>query len=88
MTRDDPHVWIREDNDHRLLGREVIHLPTGRTGTVGTVYVRTSKLAGRTISWTAHMRPLDGSGREWTADPRELKPLRELAPDMRAGAHG
>ncbi|MGP3636867.1 hypothetical protein ACTU45_26515 [Streptomyces sp. 24-1644] len=79
------NVWVREDDGHRLVGREVIHCATGRTGTVGTVLVRTSKVTGRTISRTAHMRPLDGSGREWTADPKELETLRCLAPDMPAG---
>ncbi|MFI8504947.1 hypothetical protein ACIGFK_41545 [Streptomyces sp. NPDC085524] len=86
MTRDDPHMWIREDDDHRLLGQEVIHPPTGRTGTVGTVYARTSKLTGRTIGRTAHMRPHDHSGREWTADPSELLPLHAVAQNVTAGA--
>ncbi|WP_371619945.1 hypothetical protein [Streptomyces sp. NBC_00454] len=86
MTRDQTNVCVREDDHHRLLGREVIHPATQRTGTVATVYVRTSKLTGRTISRTAHMRPLDSSGREWTADPAALTPLRALAPDMPAGA--
>ncbi|MEV6957475.1 hypothetical protein [Streptomyces sp. NPDC051183] len=86
MILSDANVWVRDNNDHPLVGREVIHPATGRTGTVGTVLVRTSKATGRTISRTAHMRPLDGSGREWTADPRELEPLRHLAPDMPAGA--
>ncbi|MFF1415820.1 hypothetical protein ACFVX6_39635 [Streptomyces sp. NPDC058289] len=48
--------------------------------------MRTAKTTGRTIRRTAHMRPLDGSGREWTADPQELEPMRHLEPDMPAGA--
>ncbi|MFF3215591.1 hypothetical protein ACFYYB_33800 [Streptomyces sp. NPDC002886] len=82
----DANVLVREDADHPLVGREVIHCGTGRTGTVGTVLVRTAKATARTIRRTAHMRPLHGSGGEWPADPRELEPLRHLAPDMPAGA--
>ncbi|WP_326594314.1 hypothetical protein [Streptomyces sp. NBC_01294] len=85
MIRNDTNVWVREDGDHHLLGREVIHPATERTGTVGTVFIRTSKVTGKPVGRTAHMRPMDGSGREWTADPRELEPLRLLAPDV-AGA--
>lgn len=85
MIRNDANVRVSVD-DHRLLGREVIHPATRRTGTVATVLIRTSKTTGKMISQTAHMRPLDTSGREWTADPRDLKPLRRLAPDMPAGA--
>ncbi|MFJ7272280.1 hypothetical protein ACIQV3_37580 [Streptomyces sp. NPDC099050] len=76
MIWKEANMWIREDTAHRLLGREVVHPATGRTGTVATVLVRTAKTTGRTTSRTAHMRPLDGSGCEWTADPRELKLLR------------
>ncbi|WP_327267135.1 hypothetical protein OG444_40535 (plasmid) [Streptomyces sp. NBC_01232] len=85
MIRNDTNVWVREDDDHHLLGREVIHPATERTGTVGTVFIRTSKVTGKTVDRIAHMRPMDGSGREWTADPRELKPLRLFAPDVAAG---
>ncbi|MCY0961488.1 hypothetical protein [Streptomyces sp. H27-H5] len=85
VIRDDMNTWVREDAEHLLLGRQVIHLATERTGTVGTVLTRTSKSTGKVIDQTAHMRPLDGSGREWTADPRELQVLRRLAPDMAAG---
>ncbi|MFD3329623.1 hypothetical protein [Streptomyces sp. NPDC058701] len=85
MIYSDTNAWVREEAGHPLAGREVIHPATGRTGTVGTLLVRTAKATGRTISRTAHMRPLDGSGREWTADPKELAPLRHLAPDMPAG---
>ncbi|UUY52765.1 hypothetical protein NRK68_36535 (plasmid) [Streptomyces yangpuensis] len=69
MTRNDTNVWVGEDDDHHLLGREVIHPGTERTGTVGTVFIRTSKVTGKPVGRTAHMRPMDGSGREWTADP-------------------
>ncbi|GAA3386373.1 hypothetical protein [Streptomyces racemochromogenes] len=85
MRITDNDVWVREDDEHHLLGREVVHPGTGRTGTLATVLVNTSKTTGRAISRTAHMRPLDRSGREWTTDPRELEPLRVLAPDMPAG---
>ncbi|MGO4462601.1 hypothetical protein AB4039_35735 [Streptomyces sp. M-16] len=86
MIREDANVRLREDPGHRLLGREVIHPATERTGTVGSVYIRTSKPTGNEVGRTAHMRPLDRSGREWTADPRELKPFRHLTPDAPAGA--
>lgn len=86
MIRNDTNVWVREDDDHHLLGREVIHAATERTGTVGTVFIRTSRSTGKTVGRTAHMRPTDGSGREWTADPRELKPLLHIAPDLTTGA--
>ncbi|MFD6891167.1 hypothetical protein [Streptomyces sp. NPDC059957] len=85
MIRNEANTLIREDTEHRLLGRDVVHPATGRTGTVATVLLRTAKATGRTIGRTAHMRPLDGSGREWTAEPHELKLLRHLAPDMPAG---
>ncbi|MDD9383097.1 hypothetical protein M8Z33_41925 [Streptomyces sp. ZAF1911] len=85
MITNDANVRVSE-GDHRLLGHEVIHPATQRTGTVATVLIRTSKTTGKRVSQTAHMRPLDTSGREWTADPRELKPLRRLAPDVPAGA--
>ncbi|MFE1556121.1 hypothetical protein ACFW6V_14230 [Streptomyces sp. NPDC058734] len=69
-----------------MLEPESVHPDTGRTGTVATVLVLTSKPTGRTISQTTHMRPPDRSGREWTTDPREPEPLRLLATDMPAGA--
>ncbi|MFG2618016.1 hypothetical protein ACGFXC_10350 [Streptomyces sp. NPDC048507] len=78
--------FVREVANHRLLGREVARTATGQRGTVGMVLEYRSKQTGRVIKTVAHMRPLDSSGKEWTASPRELQPVRPLAPDMPAGA--
>ncbi|MFI5986488.1 hypothetical protein ACIBEA_37215 [Streptomyces sp. NPDC051555] len=79
------NVTIAEDIGHRLLGRDVAHPETGRRGTVGVVFVYTSKTTGRIIGRVAHMRPADTSGREWTADPRSLQPLIPLGHISPAG---
>lgn len=76
----DTHVT--EIGNHRLMGREVAHLKSGRRGTVGLVLQYHSKQTGRLIRTVAHIRPLDSSGKEWTSDPAELQPLRPIAPDM------
>ncbi|MEW1798247.1 MULTISPECIES: hypothetical protein [Streptomyces] len=66
---------VTEDTGHRLLGRDVIHPTTGRLGTVGAVLIYVSKLTDRPVSKVAHVRPMDRSGREWTADPDTLQPI-------------
>lgn len=78
--------YIKELRDHRLMGREVAHLATGRRGTVGLVLEYRAKKTNKLIRRVAHMRPLDASGKEWTANPQELQPVRPIAPDMPAGA--
>ncbi|MGR4879551.1 hypothetical protein ACIPUC_08980 [Streptomyces sp. LARHCF249] len=84
MIKDDIHVT--EVTDHRLLGREVAHLTDGRRGTVDLVLQYWSKTTGSLIRTVAHMRPADASGREWTADPKQLQPVRPISPDMPEGA--
>ncbi|MFF4646758.1 hypothetical protein [Streptomyces sp. NPDC001389] len=83
-------IWERDHHlteiaSHRLLGREVVHLETGRKGTVGLVLQHRAKTTDALIKTVAHMRPLDSSGREWTAEVEGLQPIRPIAPDMPAG---
>ncbi|WP_406183907.1 hypothetical protein [Streptomyces sp. NBC_01006] len=73
------NVWVTEDTGHRLLGQDVAHPASGRRGTVGAVLIYASKLTGRPVRKVAHMRPLDHSGREWTADPDTLQLLQPIA---------
>ncbi|MFI5763924.1 hypothetical protein ACIA8F_23665 [Streptomyces sp. NPDC051563] len=80
-----PDHHLAEITVHPLIGREVAHLATGRKGTVGLVLEHRSKIGNRLIRTVAHMRPLDASGREWTAEVEELQPIRPIAPDMPAG---
>lgn len=75
MTGDD---YIREVWDHRLLGREVADLTSGRRGTVALVLEHRGKATGKVLRTEAHMRPLDRSGLEWTSDPATLQPIRPL----------
>ncbi|WP_327324565.1 hypothetical protein OG735_20080 [Streptomyces sp. NBC_01210] len=82
------NLWVTEDTGHRLLGQNVAHAASGRRGTVGAVLIYVSKLTGRPVRKVAHMRPMDDSGREWTAEPDTLQPLcpiSPLAPD--SGSH-
>ncbi|MFE1787186.1 hypothetical protein ACFW7J_02080 [Streptomyces sp. NPDC059525] len=84
-TTTDANLWVADDRGHPLLGQEVAQPSSGRRGTVGTVLIYTSKITGRVVKRVAHMRPLDDSGREWTADPGSLQPLRPLASNVAAG---
>ncbi|MFD9621866.1 hypothetical protein ACFWB2_31960 [Streptomyces virginiae] len=77
MLTEDVHAT--EIADHRLIQREVAHLATGRKGTVGLVLAYHAKQSGRLVRTVAHMRPLDNSGKEWTADPDELQPIRPIS---------
>ncbi|MFI5759676.1 hypothetical protein ACIA8F_01895 [Streptomyces sp. NPDC051563] len=79
-TTTEANVWVTEDTWHRLLGQDVAHPNSGRHGTVGAVLIYVSKLTGRPVRKVAHMRPMDHSGREWTADPDTLQPLRPVSP--------
>ncbi|WP_284576518.1 hypothetical protein [Streptomyces sp. 2P-4] len=83
-TTTDANLWVADDPGHRLLGQEVAQPSSGRRGTVGTVLIYTSKITGRVVKRVAHMRPLDDSGREWTADPGSLQPLLPLASNVAA----
>ncbi|MFD9480946.1 hypothetical protein [Streptomyces nojiriensis] len=77
-TTTEANVWVTEDTGHRLLGQDVEHPASGRRGTVGAVLIYASKLTSRPVRKVAHMRPLDHSGREWTADPDTLQPLQPI----------
>lgn len=78
-TTAEANVWVTEDTGHRLLGQDVTHPTSGRHGTVGAVLIYVSKLTGRPVRKVAHMRPMDHSGLEWTADPDTLHPLQPIA---------
>lgn len=74
--------------EHRLDGRLVV-APDGRTGVLATVVVVRDRQSGRVLSRTAHVRPDDGSGREWTTDqPQSLRPARPITPDTHPRAPG
>jgi hypothetical protein len=74
-TTAEANLWVRDEPGHQLHGRVVTEPSSGRCGTVGTVLVYASKTTGKVVKKVAHMRPLDDSGREWTADPDALRPL-------------
>ncbi|MFD8386160.1 hypothetical protein ACFV2X_47970 [Streptomyces sp. NPDC059679] len=67
------------DTGHELLRRAVKHQPTGRTGTVGGVLITRAR-GGSIVSRTAHVRPEDGSGWEWTAPAAELHITAPISP--------
>ncbi|MFE2152534.1 hypothetical protein ACFXAO_21160 [Streptomyces lavendulae] len=85
ITSMDANLWITEDLGHQLLGREVAQPSSGRRGTVGTVLIYASKISNRVVKRVAHMRPLDDSGREWTADPGTLQSLQPIASKLPTG---
>lgn len=60
--------------DHDLIGQLVTDQATGRIGTLAAVARYISRETGRTVRAVAHLRPIDGSGREWTANPANLTP--------------
>ena len=68
MTED----WTIRCITHPWDGQRVVHPPTGRIGTLGTVIQYTARGSDRVVREEAHMRPVDGSGREWRAPLREL----------------
>ncbi|MDH6538000.1 hypothetical protein [Streptomyces sp. SPB4] len=84
ITSSDANLWVTEDLSHQLLGREVTQPSSGQRGTVGTVLTYASKISNRVVKRVAHMRPLDNSGREWTADPGTLQPLQPIASKLPA----
>ncbi|MEU3426173.1 hypothetical protein [Streptomyces gardneri] len=84
ITANDANLWVADDPGHRLLGREVAQPSSGWRGTVGTVLVYISKTTDKVVKRVAHMRPMDESGREWTADPGSLQPLRPSASNVAA----
>ncbi|MDD9377867.1 hypothetical protein M8Z33_14595 [Streptomyces sp. ZAF1911] len=78
------NVWVTEDTGHRFLGQDVEQPASGRRGTVGAVLIYVSRLTGRPVRKVAHMRPLDHSGREWTADPDTLQLRQPIAHSAQA----
>ncbi|WP_332757698.1 hypothetical protein [Streptomyces sp. MT206] len=55
---------------------------------MGAVLIYVSKITGRQVRKVAHMRPMDHSGREWTADPDTFQPLRPISlPVPDSGTH-
>ncbi|MGC4947226.1 hypothetical protein ACLQ2N_13645 [Streptomyces sp. DT224] len=84
ITANDANLWVADDRGHQLLGREVVQPSSGRRGTVATVLIYTSKTTDKVVKRVAHMRPMDDSGREWTADPGSLQPLRPSASNVAA----
>ncbi|MFG2334684.1 hypothetical protein ACGFMM_34495 [Streptomyces sp. NPDC048604] len=67
--------------EHRLEGRLVVD-PDGRMGILAAVVLVRDRQSGREISRTAHVRPTDGSGVEWTtAKPEALRPGAPITPN-------
>lgn len=77
---------IEEVPDHRLIGREVAHVRDGRRGTCAAVFKHISKVNNKTLRTVAHMRPLDASGIEWEADPKNLQPISPFGSEARTKA--
>ena len=73
--------FIRELDKHHLLGRAVVHLETGRHGTVALGLQYRSKDTDAVINTIAHMRPTMLPN-EWTAKPRH--PVRAASPAPRS----
>lgn len=63
--------------EHELLGRRVRDQGSGRVGKVGAVFRHTNAFTGRVVRDEAHLRPVDGSGWEWTANMADLTPETE-----------
>ncbi|GAB2880691.1 hypothetical protein [Streptomyces mayteni] len=57
---------------HELMGQLVTDPTTGRVGRLDGVLEHVARESGRVLHAEAHMRPVDGSGREWTADATVL----------------
>ncbi|WP_445402161.1 hypothetical protein ACSMX9_11620 [Streptomyces sp. LE64] len=83
-TTADTNLWVADDPGHQLLGLEVVQPSSGRRGTVGTALIHTAKITSKVVKKVAHMRPIDDSCRELTADPGSLQPLRPLASNVAA----
>ncbi|TDC09648.1 hypothetical protein E1265_32065 [Streptomyces sp. 8K308] len=62
---------------HELMGQLVTDPTTGRVGRLDGVLEHVARGAGRVLRVEAHMRPVDGSGVEWTADANALVPMTE-----------
>ena len=60
---------------HTLMGQLVTDPATGRVGRLDGVLEFVAAGSGRVERVEAHMRPVDGSGREWTASADVLTPV-------------
>ncbi|MFI9047280.1 hypothetical protein [Streptomyces sp. NPDC053427] len=58
--------------EHRLTGLRVTDAE-GRTGILGHVVIERDRQTQREVSRTAHLRPVDASGIEWTTHPDEIE---------------
>ncbi|MDT0323352.1 hypothetical protein [Streptomyces millisiae] len=57
---------------HELMGQLVTDPTTGRVGRLDGVLEHVARGTGRVLRVEAHLRPVDGSGVEWTADAGAL----------------
>ncbi|TDC04696.1 hypothetical protein E1265_35810 [Streptomyces sp. 8K308] len=56
---------------HELIGERVTDA-SGRVGRLAAVLEQVVRRTGVTVRTEAHLRPVDGSGWEWTADVDDL----------------
>ncbi|GAB2900107.1 hypothetical protein [Streptomyces mayteni] len=57
---------------HELMGQLVTDPTTCRVGRLDGVLEHVARETGQVLHVEAHMRPVDGSGMEWTADAAAL----------------
>ncbi|GAB2880859.1 hypothetical protein [Streptomyces mayteni] len=57
---------------HALVGELVADPATGRVGRLAAVLEHVDRATDRVVLAEAHVRPVDGSGIEWTADATRL----------------
>ncbi|MFD5317492.1 hypothetical protein [Streptomyces sp. NPDC127098] len=58
---------------HALMGLLVEDPATGRVGRLAAVLEHVDRPGNRVVLAEAHVRPVDGSGIEWTADAAKLR---------------
>lgn len=74
--------FIREV-EHELLGVRVKDQAEGRVGKLCAVYQYVNASTDRVMREEAHLRPVDGSGWEWTARVADLAPADDPAAKAR-----
>ncbi|TDC24276.1 hypothetical protein E1265_10160 [Streptomyces sp. 8K308] len=57
---------------HELIGELVEDPSTGRVGRLVAVLEHIDRETNSVVRVEAHVRPVDGSGREWTANANDL----------------